>query len=213
MDWHASQDGLEDPIDKEGKETGRRDPCICREVVGEMGEAWPDSCDTISKEITSLYTEDGSPHSCNESAETDCWVAAVHPEDGPDDDGEGYGIRRAHLASQRDDHGADGKAEEDNWDGLSSSEAERHDRADRGGQWRSEHVATPICPVVLVRNIRTGRCNDESNLQCRPKFSAPVELGLSPCLTILDCFHTDLLEMVHAMRGEEQSLPLNAWAR
>ena len=93
-------------------------------MVREVCEAWPDSGDAVAQEVTSLNTEDGSPHCRDESAQTDCRVAAVHAKDGSDNDRVWHCVRGAHLARLCDDYGTDEKAEEDNGDGLASSEAE-----------------------------------------------------------------------------------------
>lgn len=124
MDWHAGQDGLEEPIDEECEEASRGDSCICGEVVGKTGEAWPDCCDTVAQKVACLNTEDGSPHCSNESAETDGRVAAVHAKDGSNNDGVRHCICSAHFTSQCDDHGANGKSEENNGDGLAGSKTE-----------------------------------------------------------------------------------------
>jgi hypothetical protein len=96
-------------------------------VVGKVGKAGPNCGDAVSKEVASLNAENSGPHSSDEGSKADGWVRAIHAKDGPDDDRERDVISSSHLAGERDDHRADEESEKDDWDGLTRSEAERHD--------------------------------------------------------------------------------------
>lgn len=81
LDAHASQDGLEDPVDEEGQQTCRGDTSIGWQVVWKVGEAWPDGSDTVAQKVTSLDAEDCCPHSGDKGSKTDGWIRAVHTKD------------------------------------------------------------------------------------------------------------------------------------
>ena len=154
LDGHQCQNCLEDPIEEETKEARRCNASVLGEMVGETLEAWPDRCDTILEEGAGLDAEDRGPHCRNEGSKTDGGKTSVHSEDRTDDDRKWGMVIGADLSCQGDDHGADGKPEEDDRDGLAGGEAERHHRAHGRSQRRSKHVTGPISPIILEK----GRC-------------------------------------------------------
>jgi hypothetical protein len=133
----------------EGQKTCRRYASALGEVIGKVREGWPDGSDTVAEEVARLDAKNGSPHRRDECTQNNDGIAAVGAEYGPNQHRKGHVVCRSHLTSQGKSSRADQEAEEDDRDGLTSSETQRHNGRNSRSQGGREHIACPICPIIL----------------------------------------------------------------
>ena len=89
-------------------------------MIRKGDEAWPDRLKATLQEVARLDRENRSPHHSDKCSNADGRERAIHAKDTSDDDWEGHIVCGTHLSGERDDNAADGEAEEDDRNCLSS---------------------------------------------------------------------------------------------